>query len=88
MFFLYIKIKPLEFTSEMYIGVFVTDLTILLTSQVQDYGLLGLSLYFSNIVEDITYYSHYQHFTYAFVIDTKGNFTMFLIIFGQKIFSY
>lgn len=36
-------------------------------------GLLGLNLYFSNIAEDVTYYSNHQHYTYAFIINCKGN---------------
>lgn len=35
-------------------------------------GLLGMDLYFANLVEDVTYYSNYEHFTYAFIINLKG----------------
>ncbi|GJQ69938.1 hypothetical protein Trydic_g13334 [Trypoxylus dichotomus] len=35
-------------------------------------GVLGLDLHFLNFIEDVTYYSNYQHYTYAFVIDSKG----------------
>lgn len=35
-------------------------------------GLLGMDLYFANLVEDVTYYSNYEYFTYAFVINLSG----------------
>lgn len=36
-------------------------------------GLLGMDLYFANLVEDVTYYSNHEYFSYAFVITINGN---------------
>lgn len=36
------------------------------------FGILGINLYFSSLVEDITYFNNYPEYFYAFVIDVKG----------------
>ncbi|KAF5289595.1 hypothetical protein FQA39_LY15042 [Lamprigera yunnana] len=51
------------------------DLTISITIPCDldgELGILGIDLYFSNIAEDITYYSNHQRYTYAFLIDVNG----------------
>lgn len=35
-------------------------------------GLLGVDLYFSNLAEDVTYYSNYEDYTYGFILTTQG----------------
>lgn len=37
-----------------------------------DIGMLGMDIYFSNLAEDVTYYSNYEHYTYSFIIDMNG----------------
>ncbi|XP_050314411.1 VWFA and cache domain-containing protein 1 [Anthonomus grandis grandis] len=53
------------------------DLTVSFTSgwtskATQRFALLGVDVYFSNLVEDITYYSSNQLHSYAFLIDLEG----------------
>lgn len=51
------------------------DLTLSITmpyNHEMDYSILGVSLYFSSIVEDITYFNNYPDYFYAFMIDLKG----------------
>lgn len=38
----------------------------------KNFTMLGTDIYFSNIVEDITYYSSNQQYTYAFLTDLQG----------------
>lgn len=45
-------------------------------------GLLGADIYFSNLAEDVTYYSNYEDFTYAFIINTDGMHLYFYIYFS------
>lgn len=35
-------------------------------------GLIGVDLYFSNIAEDVTYYSNYEDYTYGFILTNQG----------------
>lgn len=35
-------------------------------------GLLGTDLLFSNVAEDITYYSNYEDYTYGFILTPGG----------------
>lgn len=51
------------------------DLTISVTipcGNDENYSIAGTDLYFSSIVEDITYFNNYPEYFYAFMIDTKG----------------
>lgn len=46
-----------------------------------DLGLLGLDVHFSNLAEDITYYSNQVQYTYAFLLNIDGkNFRLLSII--------
>ncbi|XP_066248264.1 VWFA and cache domain-containing protein 1 [Euwallacea similis] len=53
------------------------DFTVSFTSGSQlesggNFNMLGTDVYFSNLVEDITYYSSNQQYSYAFLIDMHG----------------
>lgn len=59
----------------LYFSDFVSDLTISATiacGKNGEIGLLGTDLYFSNIAEDITYYSNYEDYTYGFILTMEG----------------
>ncbi|CAG9759360.1 unnamed protein product [Ceutorhynchus assimilis] len=54
-------------------GDFTISLTLGLMSQPnQTFIMLGSDVYFSNIVEDVTYYSSNQQYSYAFLTDLQG----------------
>lgn len=36
-------------------------------------GLLGVDLYFSNIAEDVTYYSNNEEYNYGFILTNQGS---------------
>lgn len=38
----------------------------------EKFGILGINLYFSSLVEDITYFNNYPDYFYAFMIDING----------------
>ncbi|XP_060536991.1 VWFA and cache domain-containing protein 1 [Cylas formicarius] len=52
-----------------------SDLTVsfLLSWNYDGFAMLGTDIYFSNIVEDVAYYSSNQRYTYAFLIDLEGH---------------
>lgn len=53
----------------------ILDITIAATigcGNNSEIGVVGLDLHFLNFIEDVTYYSNYQHYTYAFIIDNNG----------------
>lgn len=35
-------------------------------------GVIGLDIHLPSFIEDVTYYSNYQQYTYAFIVDNKG----------------
>lgn len=54
---------------------FVTDLYVSLSvacGESGNIGFLGIDLYFSSLVEDITYYSQYEQYSYAFLTTLNG----------------
>lgn len=62
--------------SEFIFNVFLfLDLTVSATvacGKEGEIGLLGADLYFSNIAEDITYYSNHEDYTYGFILTMEG----------------
>lgn len=61
--------------SILYFIHFLIDLTVSATmacGKNGEIGLLGADLYFSNIAEDITYYSNYEDYTYGFILTMEG----------------
>lgn len=53
----------------------VSDLSVSATVACGKYGeigVLGADIYFSNVAEDVTYYSNYEDYTYGFILTTEG----------------
>lgn len=55
-------------------SILFLDLTVSFTKGIMldPFALLGTDIFLSNIVEDITYYSSNQQYSYAFLIDMEG----------------
>lgn len=63
------------FVSLLFIHIFRLDQVIYLTKTCQDYGIVGISIYLSDLAEDLIY--HFNQYsngdeTYAFLCDKNG----------------